>query len=166
MFCSFILVWSVPVHRVKPTCRFFPLCCRYHCEVVCVARPARHHRQHLGEQQHRRAAGGLLCRQCCTYGFTYKASLCVYTFILTSRGLTLGRWCEHASVKYVLRDTTRRHGVDSKHQCPCPPCVADVDPVVFQCLLLVDLFLCRWRLPGGENICRNQVHTHSLLSPL
>ena len=36
-------------------------------------------------------------------------------------------------------------------------CVTDVDPVVFQRLFLVDLLLRRWRLPGGENICRNQV---------
>lgn len=36
-------------------------------------------------------------------------------------------------------------------------CVADVDPVVFQRLFLVDLFLCRRRLPGGENVCGNQV---------
>lgn len=36
-------------------------------------------------------------------------------------------------------------------------CVTDVDPVVFQCFLLVDLLLCCGRLPGGENICRNQV---------
>ncbi|TKS67113.1 G-protein coupled receptor 143 [Collichthys lucidus] len=37
-------------------------------------------------------------------------------------------------------------------------CAADVDPVVFQRLFLVDLLLRRRRLPGGENICRNQHH--------
>lgn len=36
----------------------------------------------------------------------------------------------------------------------------DVDPVVFQCFFLVDLLLRCRRLPGCENICRNQVIRH------
>lgn len=56
------------------------------------------------------------------------------------------------------------HGVSVSHLC-----VTDVDPVVFQCFFLVDLLLCCGRLPGCENLCRNQViwasPIHNSLSP-
>lgn len=39
---------------------------------------------------------------------------------------------------------------------PCH-CVTDVDPAVLQRFVLVDLLLRRGRLPGGENLCWDQV---------
>lgn len=36
-------------------------------------------------------------------------------------------------------------------------CVTDVDPAVLQRFVLVDFLLCSGRLPGGENLCWDQV---------
>ena len=43
--------------------------------------------------------------------------------------------------------------------------LADVDPAVLQRVLLVDLLLCCGRLPGGEKICRTQVHPQTCPTP-
>lgn len=105
-------------------------------QVVGLVGSAQHHRQRLGGQRHCGHLAGDLLR----------GQLGTYTG--------------------PPRQGPGRHRSAGVRVNLCLFAAADVDPAVLQRLLLVDLLLRRGRVPGGENLCRNQVGVcHSSLSP-